>query len=471
MHNLGDDKELDRLSREAAGRYTPPGAPNWDALSSELDKVMPVEKKKRRIIFWWLLPVLLAGGAIAYWLVSKNDTTTIAQATVIPAASKEITTAVVTEQSGANQKVTEEPVSKDNDATNVLTEKTNTAQPNVPTEKIKANAAQKNLSSAKNNGTINRFPVSKPFMRVENNSTPGAANSAVVRQGGTSNNPVSNATSATKEINELKKENSGVVNDLSKEKNSEKENEPAKANNDGSNTGNNTAQENKTETAPGTTPATETASTKKETTTLKPRGKGFSFGVLAGVDESTVKFKYGNNAGFNVGVSVGYHFNDKLSVHTGAIYTQKKYKVAGADFTAPKGTMISYYKVEDVDGSCNMWEFPLVARYTLSQGKKSSLFASAGLSSYVMTSEDYYYRFYNNSGVLTSRNAEYYTGNTYFMSILHLSAGFESRMSKNLSLIVEPYAKLPLGGVGFGSIRLSSFGLNFSVQYRQPAKK
>lgn len=457
MHNLGDDKELDRLSREAAGRYTPPGAPNWDALSSELDKVMPVEKKKRRIIFWWLLPVLLAGGATAYFLVSKSDTETIAQAPATPATPKETTTAIVPEKASGKETAPQEPASKEK------------ASIQIPTEKTKTNAAQTNLSTANNNRPIKRFPVSKPLMHVENN--------AVSRSSETSNNAVSsNANNVTKNASELisKNGNSVVENDPSKEKNTARETELTKATDQPTKTENNTAaQENKTETAlPETAPATEPVTNKKEATSLKPRGKGFSFGVLAGVDESTVKFKYGNNAGYNVGVSVGYHFNDKLSIHTAAVYTQKKYKVAGPDFTAPKGTMISYYKIEDVDGSCNMWEFPLVARYTLSQGKKSSVFASTGLSSYVMTNEDYYYRFYNGSGVLTSRNAEYYTGNTYFMSILHLSAGFESCMSKNLSLIVEPYAKLPLsGGIGFGSIRLSSFGLNFSVQYRQPAKK
>jgi hypothetical protein len=145
--------------------------------------------------------------------------------------------------------------------------------------------------------------------------------------------------------------------------------------------------------------------------------------------------------------------------------------VAGEDFTAPKGSIISYYKLEDVDGYCRMWEFPLVARYNISQGKRNNVFVSTGLSSYYMTKEHYNYSYYNAFGTLASRTSEYVSNDTHIMSILHLSAGFESRMSKNLSMIIEPYAKLPLGGVGFGNIMLSSFGLNFSVQYRQPAKK
>src|SRR5437879_3550545 len=74
MYSIGDDNELDRLSREASGKYDSPGTPNWESLSAELDKVMPVEEeKKRRIVFfWWLLPVLLIGGGVTYWLLPKD---------------------------------------------------------------------------------------------------------------------------------------------------------------------------------------------------------------------------------------------------------------------------------------------------------------------------------------------------------------------------------------------------------------
>ena len=34
MYNLGDDRELDRLSREAAGKYAPPDTANCETLSA-----------------------------------------------------------------------------------------------------------------------------------------------------------------------------------------------------------------------------------------------------------------------------------------------------------------------------------------------------------------------------------------------------------------------------------------------------
>lgn len=203
--------------------------------------------------------------------------------------------------------------------------------------------------------------------------------------------------------------------------------------------------------------------------TLPARGKGWSFSLLTGVDKSTVKFKYGYAPGFNVGVELAYHFNDKWAVRTGGIFTQKNYKLAGEDFTAPKGTPVSYYKLDQVEGSCHMWEIPLLVSYTISSNGKKAVTLNTGLSSYFMTHEDYDY-YYPYNGVPTSRNASYNSSDTHPLSIVHFSAGFENRLSKSMSLQIEPYAKIPLGGVGFGNIQLSSFGINLSVQYRQPHK-
>ncbi|GAC1438996.1 MAG: hypothetical protein NVSMB63_03670 [Sediminibacterium sp.] len=83
-------------------------------------------------------------------------------------------------------------------------------------------------------------------------------------------------------------------------------------------------------------------------------------------------------------------------------------------------------------------------------------------------SYDYYYHYNGQPG---RRSSTYHTGNNYILSIAHLSAGFEKRIGQNLSVQVEPYAKMPLTGIGFGNIRLSSFGVNLAVQYRQSYHK
>jgi hypothetical protein len=102
--------------------------------------------------------------------------------------------------------------------------------------------------------------------------------------------------------------------------------------------------------------------------------------ILAGVDISTVEFKYSDNAGFNAGLLLGYRFNKKWSVGTGLIYTKKNYTAAGNDFDPPKSywTSGSNIKLDKVDGSCYMWEVPVFASYRFNSSKKSGWFVSMG---------------------------------------------------------------------------------------------
>ena len=214
-----------------------------------------------------------------------------------------------------------------------------------------------------------------------------------------------------------------------------------------------------------------TISTKDSIASKNKKEKAaFSWAVVAGIDATTVKFRYTDRASLSGGVLIGYHFNRHWSIHTGGLYTRKNYKMAGNDFKAPTGSWVANYKLETVDGFCTMWEIPLLARYTFDTKTKNRAFISGGLSSYLMTRENYNYFYYFN-GSPVRRNANYPDGKTHPFSILKLSAGWIRETHKSSSLVVEPFANLPLSGLGFGSAKLSSFGIYFSYQFRQPNKK
>jgi hypothetical protein len=434
MYNIGDDNELDHISREAAGRYSPPTAgSNWESLSAELDKVLPIaeEKKRRGFFFWWLLPVLLAGGGVAYWTSIKTDVQKESVAGVIDKQDPKTGTTIKTD-------VQKEPATIINDKQDpvaINTQKT--------TVKEKANPSETNQ--------------------------PGSKKIAAVKQtNAATNTGISESTNQKLTINP---ETAVTGQVITKEKTTEPEQKTSTS--ESIQEAQPPVKENKVEPAQETVPSK--TDEQKETASVPllsvARGKGWSYSFLVGIDKSTVKFKYGNNPGINLGMIGGYHFNDRLSIHTGAIYTQKNYKVAGEDFTPPKGSWVSYYKIDNVEGYCRMWEVPVLLRYNLGRPAKKNVFLSAGLSSYFMTKEDYTYQYYSNSGQLVTQHNEYKSTDTHILSIADLSVGFENRLSRNWSLLVEPYAKIPLSGVGMGDIQLSSFGLNFSVQYRQPSKK
>jgi hypothetical protein len=206
---------------------------------------------------------------------------------------------------------------------------------------------------------------------------------------------------------------------------------------------------------------------------LKNKGfsdKGFFIGITGGADISTVHFNYTEDLGYNIGGLIGYRFNKHFSVQTGGIFTQKNYKMNGSDFHAPKGTWVSYFKMETVTGTCDMWEIPLIGTYHFQYNGKGRYFLSLGSSSYFMKKENYSYLYYVNNQTY-HRSVSYNSNDQHLFALVHISGGIEKSMGKHLTGIIEPYAKIPMSGVGFGSIELSSFGLNFSLLYKQPKRK
>ncbi|MEN9686763.1 MAG: hypothetical protein RLZZ28_2549 [Bacteroidota bacterium] len=435
MYNLGDDHELDRMSREAAGNYDSPGKPDWQVMEALLDKEMPVQEKKRRfLIFWWLLPIAITGASLFFWNKSNH---------------------------ADDQTITEKTIEK------------NSTQPNpalvnkeLSSPKTSGSIAEKNIESSqvKDEATaINPLP---PTIAVAAKNKPAKKSGpqAVINESPSKNQPATEGKTV-----EIPAEAASTAK-LQESSSPPVENKPT-----GKNTDQTTVTENQaailtpTPAAVEEKPAEEKSSPVQKPSFVK-KGRGWSYALLAGIDKSTVRFTYGNEPGYNIGALIGYHFNDHFSLHTGAIYTQKIYKLAGEDFTPPKGSWVSYYKLETVEGYCKMWEIPLQVKYSFNQHSKNSYFLSSGLSSYFMTNENYDYYYYYN-GQLVMRNNAYKSTDTHLLSILHLSGGMEKAISRNLSLQVEPYAKIPLGGVGFGDIKLSSFGINFLVQHRQPGSK
>jgi hypothetical protein len=106
-----------------------------------------------------------------------------------------------------------------------------------------------------------------------------------------------------------------------------------------------------------------------------------------GPDFSNVKFTDKDDVGLNVGVTIGYNFNRRLSVNTGFLYTKKNYTTSGENYKFPPGYWAGgpNVKMHSVEASCYMFDIPLNLRYNVVAAKKYSIFASAGLSSYLMS--------------------------------------------------------------------------------------
>ncbi len=438
MYQIGDDSELDRLSREASDKYTPPGKPDWDALREELDIVLPVKEKRRRtlLIFWWVWPLLLATGGFIYWYshyttpIQQDKTTTATQVSPIPENK--------TLQTGKS-------------AHAITSGSTNPGATPLQTDVFEKNRSRQDLSKKSVMTITKKTPLSFEHTDGKPGKVSSHENIVIPDQGNT-------IAAGNTSVSAWGKTDNTVIHPG---------NNPIQVITD--------SQKNEIKEPLIMTPTPETGNRENKKndshTVITSSGKGFSYSLLAGVDKSTVKYTHGDHPGYNLGIEIGYHFNHRWSIQTGAIYTQKKYTVNGSDFTPPKGSWASNYQFDEIEGYCRMWEVPLLVRYQLGTGRKPSPISfSTGLSSYFMTKENYtYYYLYNGQPVI--RNTNYASSDTHLLSIWHISAAYSSPVSKKWILGIEPYAKLPLGGVGFGQIRLSSFGINLFLQHRQPSKK
>lgn len=451
MSNPGNDNRLEELSREAAGAYTPPGNASWEKMEAALDKVMPVEeKKRRRFIFWWLFPLAIIGAGTLYLV--WPDPATLAPK---PSGIK-----VYADPNQNNTPINQQPLTGDQT-------KTASAPPAVTDQH--SLPQKNNQPHAGNTVSGNKTVVKKTVAATVNSKTTTATvtnlkEQSVTQQTGKQDITADATTQKTTIASEKNNTSTTDAIALTATTVQQKTDSVASGNNE---------PVNRIITATDSLgnhqqAVTDSLQTNKNTPTPKKTGDSkFSFALVAGMDASTVKFRYSDKAGINAGFITGYHFNETWSLHTGVLFTRKNYTVAGEDFTAPKGSWVANYKLTMVDGYCDMWEVPLLLRYQFKGENKRSFFVSGGISSYFMTRENYNYSYYWN-GMPVTRNNNYPNGNTHLLSILRLSAGWRKSIGQGTSVLIEPYASLPLSGVGYGSIRLSSFGLNFSLQLRQP---
>jgi hypothetical protein len=195
-------------------------------------------------------------------------------------------------------------------------------------------------------------------------------------------------------------------------------------------------------------------------------------GLLAAPDLSTVKFQSMKGVGTTFSLLLGYQFNKKWAVETGISVDRKRYYTDAEYFNTsklPSGTIPYNWELKNLDGTCYMWEIPINVRYNFSQNERSKWFATAGLSTYLMTRENYNYNYdwwtATGSGNAT-KNWDWKTPSNYWFSIINLSAGYEHRLGGIGNLRIEPYLRVPLSGLGKGQLNILSAGLNIGITRR-----
>ncbi|MEL7834640.1 hypothetical protein [Fodinibius sp. Rm-B-1B1-1] len=205
-------------------------------------------------------------------------------------------------------------------------------------------------------------------------------------------------------------------------------------------------------------------------TELAPRSQSkFTVGIMGGPDISTVGgISNFHNPGYKLGLSVEYAISRNLSLSAGAIHSKVQYTARGNDYSPPEGYW-SYGAVPDETiAQCLIIDIPISLKYNVLHFDHSRLYASGGVSSYIMLNEEYQFKYsgYNSSGQPDRWQER--TGTRHWMSNAMVSVGFEQDISNNMSIRIEPFLKVPIQEVGWGNVKLYSMGSLFSVNYNLP---
>lgn len=474
MSNL-KDTDIDDLFRRASDKYPlRTDSADWDRMAAALENkgpippdgpVAPEEKRKRRFFWLFLLLLPLAGAGYYTWRHAGSTGNTVGSGSITAAAT------VNSEAPAAAASTPAAPASTAPASTTAAAAKTPTpTRPNATASGSGAPTAAPATAAA----TTTAVPTTVP-----------AAAATTGTHGANPKDAIASDRSAARIYRTRNHETGGVKNSLD-------------ANPDGldATTGNsldaatangldanNAAAHSLTATNPGgdrlfydlrraaiardyrvvvhiTAPAV-----KKDSVKAKARTKHFYAGLFGSPDLSTVKMQSVKGVGTTFGILFGYTFNGgHWAIETGVNLDRKKYYSEGEYFNTKEIRLPYNSWLTDVDGICYMWEIPLNVRYNFNPGAKTSWFATAGFSTYLMTHEKYAYGLeWPGSTSTYDSTWNFHKPSQYPFSIINLSAGFEQRLGKIGNLRIEPYVRLPLTGLGKGKLPIMSAGVNIGI--------
>ena len=134
-------------------------------------------------------------------------------------------------------------------------------------------------------------------------------------------------------------------------------------------------------------------------------------------------------------------------------------------------------KINNFNANLLSLDIPINLKYQI-LSKKNKLYVLTGLSSGTYLNEVYTYKYtqsYNlaNQSVIDPQGSEVSSNasnNFYLARTLNISAGLSTPLTKTQELIIEPFLKYPLGGLGEQNIKFGAAGLNLKLNFNNSSK-
>lgn len=196
--------------------------------------------------------------------------------------------------------------------------------------------------------------------------------------------------------------------------------------------------------------------------------KSFSYtlGLFVAPDFNATSFnQLFNNIGEMVGADFQVEIKDKFRFGIGVIYNNKSYTAFGTEYSPPKGFWTNGIVPDNTEATCEALDIPISVGYKVLNLPKQRIWLNTGFSSYWLLKENYSF-IYDNPDPSLVQGWSGENENFSLVGSLNFSFMYEQRLFEKLSLTVEPYYKVPLKGIGHGSVDLISGGVKIGVLYR-----
>lgn len=192
-----------------------------------------------------------------------------------------------------------------------------------------------------------------------------------------------------------------------------------------------------------------------------------AMGVLMAPDFNSVGFGGETRASGMVGVVVTYRMAPRWVLSTGIQYNRKKYVTTGAEYAPPYGywqTGTNGRVPDVVNGQCAVVDVPITVGYEWPLGQRLRLLTSAGLSSYLLQNEDYFFEFEQpNPGAAPGWSSD--AKSSALLGIANASVLVRWPVTRRLNVSAGPYLKVPLRDIGWGSVRMYGSGAVVMILY------
>jgi phage gpG-like protein len=202
----------------------------------------------------------------------------------------------------------------------------------------------------------------------------------------------------------------------------------------------------------------------------KGSDKQFNTGVGA-----TADIRLTDNLRLSTGVSIGQNTLSYANNNTTAVIPVALMAAASHNFTANSSSVL--YSVAPASSNLNAnlvnLDIPVDLKYVFNP-QKGNTYVSAGFSSGTFINETYNTTYnYNGNGssIQQTGDATHKSfDNFYFAQMLNVSFGVGYPIGKN-QLIIEPFFKYPLNGMGDEHLLFGSGGLNLKFNFDPPKSK